>query len=64
MNYAAAFKEIEFEFLVQPSDAAWADKWWRLVLGAADGDGEGAWALMRRVPYVEGEEEEDDPEVR
>ena len=57
VNYVAAFKEIEFEFLVLPSDETWADKWRRLVLGtAAEGEG----ALMRRVPYVEGEEEEDD----
>lgn len=61
VNYVAAFKEIEFEFLVLDSDAAWADKWRRLVLGAAaEGEGNGEEALMRRVAYVEEEEEEDE----
>lgn len=59
VNYVAAFKEIEFEFLVFDSDAAWANKWRRLVLGAAaKGEGSGEEALMRRVAYVEEEEEE------
>lgn len=61
VNYVAAFQEIEFDFLVGPTaaeDAAWSDKWRRLIL--AGGDDPSVADFMRRESY---REEEEGPEV-
>ena len=61
VNYVAAFQEIEFEVLVGSAaveDAAWTDKWRRLILAGGDDPSEADF--VRRELY---REEEEGPDV-